>query len=58
MRIYIKKKFQVKKAIQVTVNSPNVIIYMATTKKCKVPSESCYDRIANINRHFVYYPDT
>ena len=36
---YIKKKLQLQKALQVTINSPNVMIYMATSKKgCGLPS--------------------
>lgn len=47
-----------KKAVQVTINSPNVVVYMASTKKCKFPTEECFDQLGNMNRHFFYYPDS
>lgn len=30
---------------------------MANTKLCQYPSETCYEQLGNMNRHFFYYPD-
>ena len=47
------------KALQVTINTGNVMVYMATSKKeCGLPSPTCHDAIGNIHKNFVFVPET
>jgi hypothetical protein len=41
-------------SIQVHVNSPNVIMYAASHKKCQVPDERCRERTGNYHHPFAY----
>ena len=56
---YIKKKVELKKALQVTINTGNVIVYMATsTKQCGLPSPTCYDAVGSMHKNFLFTPET
>lgn len=54
--IYLRKKLEKGKGFQVLLNTANAMVYMATNKKCPVPSKTCYDRIGTYYRHFVFVP--
>lgn len=41
-KLLLKHNLKAKEAIQVVVNSPNVLIYAANKKKCDVPNEECH----------------
>lgn len=41
-------------SIQVHVNSPNVIMYAASSDKCEVPDERCRERTGNFHHPFFY----
>lgn len=41
-QIYVRKIVKIKQTYQVLINSGNVMLYMASTKKCPVPSRTCY----------------
>lgn len=56
---YIKKKVELQKALKVAINTPNVLVYMATSKKeCGLPSTDCYDVMGNIHKNFIFTPET
>lgn len=40
--MYIKKQLKAGKAVEVTINTPNILVYMSSVKKCSLPSETCY----------------
>ena len=53
------KKLDRKNALQVVVNTGNVIIYAANNnKECGLPSSSCYDKVGNIHKILWYEPKT
>lgn len=54
--IYIKKKFN-KKAYQVLINTPNVMVYASKTEKCSMVSEECYEKFGNVHNPFFYEPE-
>lgn len=54
--VYFKKEVKKGKAFQVTINSPNVIIYASSAAKCDVPDEKCRERTGNFHHPFVYLP--
>lgn len=37
--MYIKKKLEVGKTIQVAINTPNIMVYFSNAKKCALPSK-------------------
>lgn len=39
VNLYFRKEVKANKAFEVTVNSPNVIIYASSEKTCSVPNE-------------------
>ena len=50
---------ELQKALKVAINTPNVIVYMATSKKdCGITSTECYDAIGNIHKNFLFTPET
>ena len=55
--VYIKKKLDKKRALQVAINNGNIIVYMAAKDKdCGMPSPSCYDAVGNSHKNFWFEP--
>lgn len=52
--IYIHKRLEKDRTFQVSVNTPNVLLYLASTKVCKTPSEKCYERKGNFDHRIIY----
>ena len=51
---FFNKTLKMDQSIQVHVNSPNVIMYAASHKKCQVPDERCRERTGNYHHPFAY----
>ena len=55
--LYFQSALEGKKAIQVLVNSHNVLVYAASQTQCERPSRQCYEKTANIHSPFIYEPE-
>lgn len=55
-KVYLKKGIEKGKGFQVLINTINAIVYMATNKKCELPSHDCHNEIGTLQRHFVFFP--
>lgn len=54
---YYRTTVQAKKAFQLVINSPNVIVYVATMTHCpQTPSDECYENVFNYHNPTIYEP--
>lgn len=56
---YFKTPLQAKRALQLVVNSPNVIVYTAQEGYCPTgqPSDECYQKVFNYHNPVIYEPE-
>ena len=55
-QVYLKTTLKKDEVVRVVVNNPNVIVRASSDEKCHIPTDECYEHIANSHHHFIYEP--